>query len=428
MFRADLLLSTTVAACPVRMARRYPSSLFSQPNKITALLILCFLCITFGVFSQKPIKLIEIPITLKNKTSFKLKVPTGYKINAAVEGLSRPRFFAKSPDGRLFVTDMYDRSDNKRGKIIILENWNDATREFEKVTPFMEELHNPNQVAFYQLKGQWHIYIAETHQLSYYVYNNGDSKPTGTAKVIATFPDYGLSYKYGGWHLTRSIAFHNDKLYVSVGSSCDACIEKEEIRATISEMNPADGSNKKIIARGVRNAVGMKWVNNELWATNMGRDNRGPDKPEEQLMKIIPGAFYGWPYYFQYKKQIIADPDFKDSVHPKWVKRPPISKWAIKAHSAPLGFAYFIGFKDSLLNNSFITALHGSTSVWRQRGNSVVQMLPNGTYREIVTGFLQGTTEEKRFGRPCDVMQWDDRSFFISDDKNGVIYYVRKEK
>jgi len=386
----------------------------------------CYFLFTSATFSQTPLKLVEQQIELKSKLSFKLKIPAGYNISVAYEGLDRPRFFTKSPDGRLFVTDMYDRNDNTKGKIYILENWNDSTKRFEKAISYMEYLHNPNQVAFYQHNNQWYIYIAETDQLSYYKYNNGDNKPTGVTTTIATFPAYGLSYKYGGWHLTRSIAFHNNKVYVSVGSSCDACIEKEEIRATITEMNPIDGSDKKIIARGIRNAVGLKWINNELWATNMGRDNRGPDKPEEQLMKIIPGAFYGWPYYFQYKKQIIADADFKDSVHPKWVKRPPISKWAFKAHSAPLGFDYFTGFKDSLFNNSFITALHGSTTVSRLRGNAVVQMLANGTYREIVTGFLQGTIENKRFGRPCDVLQWDDKGFFISDDKNGVIYYVWK--
>jgi glucose/arabinose dehydrogenase len=54
-------------------------------------------------------------------------------------------------------------------------------------------------------------------------------------------------------------------------------------------------------------------------------------------------------------------------------------------------------------------------------------MLPTAQYREIVPGYLQGKTEDKRFGRPCDVLQWDERSFFISDDKNGVIYYVWKE-
>jgi glucose/arabinose dehydrogenase len=387
-------------------------------------LILLF---TSQSFSQTTLKLVDHPIKLKKNLSFKLKIPEGYKIAIAAEGLDRPRFFAKAPDGRFFVTDMYDRSDNTKGKIYILENWNDSTKRFEKITTFMEYLRNPNQVAFHQINNQWNIYIAETHQLTYYKYNTGDNKPTGITNTIATFPAYGLSYKYGGWHLTRSIAFNNNKLYVSVGSSCDACIEKEEIRATITEMNP-DGSNKKIIARGVRNAVGLKFINNELWATNMGRDNRGPDMPEEQLMKIETGAFYGWPYYYQYKKKIIADTAFKKAIHPAWVKRPPISKWAIKAHSAPLGFDYFKNFNDPLLNNSFITALHGSTSVWRQRGNAVVQMLPNGTYREIVTGFLQGTTEEKRYGRPCDVMQWNSNSFFITDDKNGVVYYVWKEK
>lgn len=376
--------------------------------------------------AQKTLKLVSRPVLLKKGLSFSLQVPEGYRIAVAAEGLNRPRFFSKSPDGRLFVTDMYDRSDNKKGKVLILENWNDSTKQFGTVTTYLDNLHNPNQVAFYSKADKQYIYIAETGRLSYFGYTNGDNKPLSALTVIANFPDYGLSYKYGGWHLTRSIAIHKDKLYVSVGSSCDACIEKEEIRATILEMDP-DGKNLKYIARGLRNAVGIAWVNDELWATNMGRDNRGPDKPEEQLMKIKEGAFYGWPYYFQYRRQVIADVAFKDSAKPAWVKRPPISEWGIKAHSAPLGFEYFSGFSDSLLNHSFITALHGSTSVWRRRGNSVVQMMRNGGYREIVTGFLQGTTEDKRYGRPCDVIQWNDHSFFISDDKNGVIYYVWKE-
>jgi len=385
------------------------------------------LLLSLPSLSQRNFRFTEQSILLKNGLSFKLKIPEGYTISVAAEGLKRPRFFAKSPDGKLFVTDMYDKTDNKKGKIYILEIWDDSSKQFSTVTTYLENLHNPNQVVFITINGQHYIYIAETHQLTYYKYSAVDKKPSSAATQIATFPDYGLSYKYGGWHLTRSIAFHNNKIYVSAGSSCDACIEKEEVRATIMEMN-LDGSNKIFYARGLRNAVGIKWINNELWATNMGRDNRGPDKPEEQLMKIEKDAFYGWPYYYQYKKQIIADPDFKDSLHPAYVKRPQISKWGIKAHSAPLGFEFFTGFADSLLNNSFITALHGSTSVWRQRGNAVVQMLPNGTYREIITGFLQGTTEDKRYGRPCDVLQWDSRSFFISDDKNGVVYYVWKKK
>jgi glucose/arabinose dehydrogenase len=377
-------------------------------------------------FSQDQLKLKAFPIQLKNKTSFNLLIPEGYKISVAAEGLERPRFFAKSPDGRLFVTDMHNRSDNKQGKILILENWNEQIKKFEKITTYLDSLHNPNQVAFYTDKNIHYLYVAETGKLSFYIYNGGDIQPSSTKTTIATFPDYGLDYKYGGWHLTRSIAIHNKKLYVSIGSSCDACVETEEIRATIIEME-ADGKNQKIYARGVRNAVGMEWVNDKLWVTHMGRDNRGPDKPEELFHTIEKDGYYGWPYYFQYKKNIYADTAFVKEPRANYVKLPPIAQYSFKAHSAPLGFDYFANFKDSLLNNSFLFALHGSTSVWRQRGNAVVQVMPNGKYREIVTGFLQGKTENKRFGRPCDVFQWDDRSFFITDDKNGVIYYVWNE-
>jgi len=376
--------------------------------------------------SQTPLMLKEHKIQLKNKLSFDIRIPGSYNISTATEGLERPRFFAKSPDGRLFVTDMHNRSDNKLGKIYILENWNSKEKRFEKITTYLEGLHNPNQVAFYSVNGVHYLYVAETGKLSYYTYTPGDIKPSSFPIVIATFPDYGLDYKYGGWHLTRSIAFHNNKLYISVGSSCDACIETEEIRATVVEMDP-DGKNQRIYARGVRNAVGIKWINDKLWVTHMGRDNRGPDKPEELFHTIEKDGFYGWPYYFQYKKKIYTDTAFRNSPHSAYVRTPPISPYSFKAHSAPLGFEYFSNFNDTLLNNSFLVALHGSTSVWRQRGNAIVQVLPNGTYREIINGFLQGKAENRRFGRPCDIIQWDNNSFFITDDKYGVVYYIWKE-
>ena len=101
--------------------------------------------------------------------------------------------------------------------------------------------------------------MAETHQLTRRKFTQGEIKPTAKAEVLATFPDYGLSYKYGGWHLTRTIAVGGKgKIYVSVGSSCNACTEKEKVRATVLEMNPG-GSEQKIYATGLRNAIGLKW-------------------------------------------------------------------------------------------------------------------------------------------------------------------------
>lgn len=378
-----------------------------------------------GQSIAQPLKLVTQKIHLKRGLTFDLQIPEAYHISVAAEGLKRPRFFSKSPDGRLFITDMYNRDDNKKGRILILDRWNEKRKGFDSVITFMENLHNPNQIAFYTTMRQTYLYIAETDKLTMRPYSPGDNHASAQIRTIATFPAYGLDYKYGGWHLTRSITIHNNKLYVSVGSSCNACVEKEEIRATVVEMN-MDGTNQTFYARGLRNAVGIKWVGNTLWATGMGRDLIGPDKPEDLFLSIKKGGYYGWPYYFQYKRQVLADTQFKDSAKSRYTVKPAVAEYGFLAHSAPLGFEYFSGFKDALLNNTFLVALHGSTSVWRQRGNAVVQMTPNG-YRDFVTGFLQGKTEDKRFGRPCDVIQWSANSFFISDDKNGVIYYVWRD-
>ncbi|MBC7933848.1 MAG: PQQ-dependent sugar dehydrogenase [Rhizobacter sp.] len=367
------------------------------------------------------IKLSPHLIQLQKGDSFYLNIPQGYKITIAAEISQRLRFLALSPDGRLFATDMLNTSDNKKGRVLIFENWSDSSKKFETVTPYLTSLHNPNQVAFYKD----HIYIAETGRLRRFVYKAGDAQPKDSGQTIATFPDYGLSYKYGGWHLTRSVAFHNDKLYVSVGSSCNACIEKEELRASVLEMNP-DGSNAIIFARGLRNSVGIKWIGDQLWGSGMGRDLIGADKPEDPFQQIEKNGYYGWPFYYQYKQTIYADEQFKDSAKAAWVRQPPKAFLGFKAHSAPLGFDFFKNFDDPVLKNTVLVCLHGSTTVSRQRGNSIVRLEKNDRYTDIVSGFLTGKTEADRHGRPCDILMVSDHSFFFTDDKNGVLYYVWK--
>jgi glucose/arabinose dehydrogenase len=145
----------------------------------------------------------------------------------------------------------------------------------------MTGLHNPNSVQFYRdAQGQAWIYIAETEKLTRRKFTPGEEKPTDTnPRTLATFPDYGLDYKYGGWHLTRTIAFgSNDKLYLSVGSSCNSCVEKERVRASIIEMNP-DGTDQREFVRGLRNAVGLKWFGNVLFASNQGAITSGSAGP-----------------------------------------------------------------------------------------------------------------------------------------------------
>ncbi|HVG35738.1 MAG TPA: PQQ-dependent sugar dehydrogenase [Pyrinomonadaceae bacterium] len=372
---------------------------------------------------QRPQKLLPHSISLADGQKFDLNLPEGFDITVAAEGLKRVRFMALSPDRRVFVTDMYNLTDNNRGVVYILDDFDERKGKFGRVTPYLKGLRNPNSVAFYSdgAGNSW-LYLALTDRLVRYRYANGDDKPQSPPEVLATFPDYGLSYKYGGWHLTRTISVGpNEKLYVSVGSSCNACEEKEEIRATVLEME-MDGRGKRTYARGLRNAVGIKWVDNRLFATNMGSDHLGNDKPQDTMYALKEGVNYGWPYCYQYRSKIYSDAQFAKSAKRVNCSTVPVAYAAFPAHSSPLGLEYFDSHKhSSILQNSFLVALHGSSDHRMGRGHSIVQVKSGSTQRDFVTGFIAGGQLR---GRPVDVLQMSADSFLFTDDYAGVIYYV----
>lgn len=376
-----------------------------------------------GILAQQP-NLVPHQVNLKNGKRFSLNLPDNYEIIPAAEGLKRVRFFSKAPDGRMFVTDMHDLTDNKKGIVYILDEWNPETGKFGKIIPYMTGLKNPNSVQFYtDSSGQDWLYLAETNQLTRRKFTKGEIKPTDKAEVLVTFPDYGLSYKYGGWHLTRTIAVGgNGKIYVSVGSSCNACTEKEKVRATVLEMNP-DGSQQKIFATGLRNAVGLKWVGNFLFATNQGVDHLGKNKPDETFYALKRDADYGWASCYSSNGKILADPKFK---RPSGCKNvlPPYAYFP--THSSALGFDYFDHPNtDDTIKNSFLVALHGSTDATIGHGYKIVIMRKGQKLQTFMDGFLVG---KNVYGRPCDIYRVDENSFYFSDDKSGVIYYVRQKE
>ena len=114
---------------------------------------------------------------------------------------------------------MYNLTDNKKGTVYILDDWNAKTGKFGKIIPYLTNLKNPNSVQFYKDEnGQDWFYLAETDKLTRRKFTKGETKPTDTKpQTLATFPDYGLSYKYGGWHLTRTIAFSPNRKTLCFG-------------------------------------------------------------------------------------------------------------------------------------------------------------------------------------------------------------------
>ncbi len=383
----------------------------------TFALLMPLLC--FGQPNLVPQKII-----LKNGRSFDLNLPANFEIVPAAEGLKRVRFFAKSPDGRIFVTDMYNLADNKRGRIFILDGLDPKTGKFAAVKVYMSGLHNPNSVQFYRdANGRDWIYIAETGKLTRRRFKSGEESPTdANPQTLATFPDYGLSYKYGGWHLTRTIAFGaNGKMYVSVGSSCNSCLEKEDVRATILEMDP-DGTKQRIFAKGLRNAVGLRWFGEHLFATNQGSDHLGTARPDETFYAVRDGADYGWPYCHSSNGKIFADPKLK---RPSGCGGVPAPYAWFPARSSALGFDYFDDADaPESIRGAFLVALHGSTNKAIGHGYKIVTMRKGEPLHDLVNGFLKGG---KVLGRPCDIFKLSPNAFLFTDDYSGIVYLVRKK-
>jgi len=394
---------------------------------IFPILSLALLISAVSVFGQ--IKLVSQKVSLKDGREFNLNLPAEYEIIPAAEGLNRVRFFAVAPDGRIFVTDMFNMDDNRKGVVYILDAWNSKRGKFAAVIPFMTNLRNPNSIAFYtDKKGQDWFYLAETDKLTRYKYVKDSIRQTSAPEVIMTFPDYGLGYKYGSWHMTRSLAFSPDgKLYVSIGTSCDACEEKKkerDIRGVILEMNP-DGGSRRVYARNIKNAVGIKWIGSKFYATNQGVDHLGLEMPDDTFYELVDGADYGWAKCIQTNGRVTFDPKISKKNNPPDCSRVPASYAYFPAHSSALGFDYFDGkFFDANLKNSFLVALHGSTSRNDGRGYKIVTVGENNRQEDFITGFVEGVNI---YGRPCDVLRMSSSAFLFTDDRGGVVYYVRRK-
>ena len=385
--------------------------------------------------TPKPPRLVPQRIALANGKSFELNIPEGFSISVAAQGLKRVRFMAQSPDNRIFVTDMYNLTDNSKGTVYILDAFDPATKTFAKVTPYLKSLRNPNSIAFYKdEKGVDWFYLALTDRLLRYKYTAGEESPTAKPETLATFPDYGLSYKYGGWHLTRTVAIGgNGKIYVAVGSSCNACEEKEDVRASVLEMD-ANGKNQKRFAHGLRNAVGLRWIrtrngNAGLFATNMGSDHLGDHKPADTMYQLSSGANYGWPYCYQSGASRLPDPKFNRGGKKLNCRNGLQAYAAFDAHSSPLGLEYFNEGHGEDLRDSFLVGLHGSTKKNLKRGYRVVQV-PGSAGKspaaplDFINGFLQAG---KVYGRPVDILIVGPNAFLLTDDYAGVVYYVAKK-
>lgn len=321
-----------------------------------------------------------------NKTDLPLNIPKGYNLTVYVKDLVNPRDLILDSKGTLLASIT-----GKQKVVAIVEG---------QTKTILGDLNRPHGLAF---DGN-NLYVAESDKVSVYDYDPENNTAVNKKKI--------LDLPNGGVHFTRSLLIKDSKLFVSTGSSCNACGEKDPRRAAIWFAN-LDGTDFRLYAGGLRNSVFMtiKPGTDEIWATNMGRDNLGDNIPPETVNIIKEGSHYGWPYCYGNKiTDKETNPDNKNFNCSK-MEAPQIE---FQAHSAPLGLAF--------LGNDLLIAYHGSWNRSQPTGYKVVKFV-NGKEQDFVTGWL--TSEGNAWGRPADILVTDNgKSIFISDDKAGVIYLL----
>ena len=198
------------------------------------------------------------------------------------------------------------------------------------------------------------------------------------------------------------------------------------------KLNAFDGSKREVVARGVRNSVGMD-INpkdKSVWFTDNQTDGMGDDIPPGELNRVSKmGDHFGYPFVHGNSVQIAgtaAAPDLKDMKPPAAWTKPQIE---FPAHQAQLGMSFYNGkmFPAKYQGGAFV-ASHGSWNRTKASGGLInfVSMKANGSADKsevFADGFLDADTGLYR-GRPVDVAVMKDGSLLISDDFAGAIYRV----
>ena len=339
-----------------------------------------------------------------------LRVPAGFKINKFAEGIGKPRILVSDGNGHIYA------SDREAGLVIMLTDANgDGVSDNVKTVATIKQVHG---LAIHNGK----MFMVAVNEA--YV---ADLNPDGTLgipkMIIDDLPD-------GGQHPNRTIAFGPDnKMYLSVGSTCNSCPEPNPENATMLRAEE-DGSNRKIFAKGLRNTIGFGWhpQTSEFWGLDHGIDWLGDNEQKEEVNQIKQGADYGWPYIYGEGKYNPGDRPKGDTTYSQYLQKTTLPAITYQAHSAPMSMSFYSGamFPEEYRNDAFV-AMRGSWNRSEPVGYKIVRLhFENGKpvrFDDFVTGFIVNN-KKAHFGRVVGVTVHKDGSLLFSDDTNGVIYRV----
>lgn len=367
--------------------------------------------------------------------------PAGFGVTLFADSLKNPRNIYIAPNGDILVSEANTelKGIKKLGAKIIgaagSQNLGKSANQItllrdangdgipETKTVFLDKLNQPYGMLIIGNS----FYVANTDGLWKYDYKTGQTQITGTGKMILSLPAGGYNN-----HWTRNLRANADgtKIYISVGSGtnvADHGMEVEKRRADILEINP-DGSGERIYAGGLRNPAGIDLQpgTGVLYAVVNERDELGDELVPDYLTSVKEGGFYGWPwaYFGQHE-----DPRLKVK-RPDMVKKTITPDFALGAHTASLGIAFYDGKKfPAKYNGGTFIGQHGSWNRSVLSGYKVtflpfINNKPAAKMEDFLTGFIADSAKQEVYGRPVGVSVAKDGSLLVADDTGNKIWRV----
>lgn len=396
---------TSAAILPLLLAATTIQPTYAQPQG------------TIGQYSDATVEgsvLEPEPITVADDAELAglIKVPDGFAVEVVGRELGNTRMLATHGE-HVYATRRTE------GDVIRLDD-DDGDGKYEAFTtvaarPGMHGIAFDGDTAYLATVNE--IYTAPV---------NEDGTFGELKRIIDDLPD-------GGQHPNRTIAIGpDDMLWISAGSTCNACAETNPESATMLRAKK-DGSSRTIFAAGLRNTIGFGFEpsTGRLFGADHGIDWLGDEEQQEEFNLIEQGKQYGWPYVYDFSKLNPQDNPPEGITLEQWAAMSEEPRLGYTAHSAPMQMAFYTGsaFPEEYRGDAFI-AQRGS---WNRRPPSGYEIsrvdFEDGqpqSWNHFAEGFLieQEDGGYGFLGRLAGLVETPDGALLLADDFNGILYRI----